>query len=363
MKRKEFAALILIGALLSGLITAGASEAGTSSNPLISLQWLQETFLPGVKKELDDKIDKDLEQIVGEFLNAGPEGTELRVKRGDVLTLESGSLFTPLAGDFSIASSAGTVLDVTEGVELPTDVDSLISDHRYLTAENTRALFSVTSDTAVVHLSGLYRIAPSLETDYNMLADALRDMGLFQGSNTPYGSSYDLEDAPTRIQGLIMFLRLLGEEEAALSYTDTSVTFVDVSNWARPYVAYAYEKGYTSGQKVHSQGEVTFGQDDSMTPRDFLTFLLRAMGYQEGTDFHWKTAVSDAQALGLLTGGEVALLTEKTFLRAQVVYLSYFMLSEKTAEGSPLSEQLVAKGKLTASAISDIMKDITVKRL
>lgn len=363
MKRKEIAALILIGALLSGLITAGASEAGTSGNPLISLEWLKETFLPGLEKDLDEKVSNGMEDLVGGFVNSGPEGHELRVKRGDVITLERGSVLTSLAGEISIVSSDGTVLDVTEGAEIPADTEILLMDHRYLTAEETQALFSVTSDTAVIHLSGLYRIAASLETDYNALADALHEMGLFMGSNTPYGSSYDLEDAPTRIQGLIIFLRLLGEEEAALSYTDTSVTFVDVSSWARPYVAYAYEKKYTGGQKVGENGEITFGQNDIMTPRDFLTFLLRAMKYQEGTDFNWKTAVTDAEALGLLTSGEVELLNEKPFLRAQVVYLSYFMLSAKTAGGEPLMNQLASTGKITTDAIADITKDITVTRI
>lgn len=363
MKRKEIAALILIGVLLSGLITAVASEAGTSGNPLISLEWLKETFLPGLEKDLDDKIDGDMDDLVGGFVNAGPEGREMRVKRGDVITLESGSVLTSLAGEISVASSDGTVLDVTEGIELPADMEMLLTDHRYLTAEETQALFTVASDTAVIHLSGLYRIAPSLETDYNALADALREMGLFMGSNTPYGSSYDLEEAPTRIQGLIIFLRLLGEEEAALSYTDTSVTFVDVSNWARPYVAYAYDKGYTGGQKVGENGEITFGQNDIMTPRDFLTFLLRAMKYQEGVNFNWKTAVIDAENLGLLTSGEVKLLTEKPFLRSQVVYLSYFMLNAKTAGGELLMDQLASTGKITTADIADITKNITVDRI
>ena len=119
MKRKEIAALILIGALLSGLITAGASEAGTSGNPLISLEWLKETFLPGLEKDLDEKVNNGMEDLVGGFVNSGPEGHELRVKRGDVIMLERGSVLTSLAGEISIVSSDGTVLDVTYGSPLP----------------------------------------------------------------------------------------------------------------------------------------------------------------------------------------------------------------------------------------------------
>ena len=42
-------------------------------------------------------------------------------------------------------------------------------------------------------------------------------MHLFQGSYTGYGQGFDLEAAPTRLQALIMFIRVLGEESEALA--------------------------------------------------------------------------------------------------------------------------------------------------
>ena len=71
--------------------------------------------------------------------------------------------------------------------------------------------------------------------DYNALADALKQMGLFQGTGTAYGSGYDLEQAPTRIVGLVMFLRLIGEEGAALSSTAAN-PFADTPAWCDRYV-------------------------------------------------------------------------------------------------------------------------------
>ena len=85
--------------------------------------------------------------------------------------------------------------------------------------------------------------------DYNALADALKQMGLFQGTGTAYGSGYDLEQAPNRIVGLVMFLRLIGEEGAALSSTAAN-PFADTPAWCDRYVAYAYEKGcYHAAQR------------------------------------------------------------------------------------------------------------------
>ncbi len=208
--KKELSLLLVIGILISGLITAAGASAGSDTDPFVALEWLKNTFLPQSEGDAQNRVDNLLTQLENELLNADSSGEELRVKRGDVILLDSGSSLTPLAGGFS-ASASGSILDVTEGVEISPDGGEIVTDHRYVAAENTSAAFSVNTDTAVVRLNGSYQISPSLETDYNALADSLKAMGLFAGSDTPYGSGYDLELAPTRIQGLIMFLRLLGE--------------------------------------------------------------------------------------------------------------------------------------------------------
>ena len=361
-KHKELAALLLVGVLLSGIVSAAATGAGSASDPLIILSWLKEHFIPNTVESAGDHVNDRYDQLEDLLLNAGAEGLELRVKRGDVLWLESGSGLTPLAGELSFSAS-GALLDVTTGEELPASDEAVSVDHRYLVAEKSQAAFSVTSDTAVIRLTGLYQLNESQETDYNALADALHAMGLFAGSTTPYGSGYNLENPPSRIEGLIMFLRLLGEEQVALDYSGSTVTFLDVPKWARPYVSYAYSKGYTKGVEVTDEG-VTFGTQYIMAPRDYVTFLLRALQYEEGTDFTWKHAIDDGVTLGLLTEGERTLLTEHTFLRAQIVYLSYFTLSANIAGGeTTLVSQLTSTGAIEASVANATMSGITVARL
>lgn len=360
--KKELALLLVIGILISGLMTAAANEAGSQADPFIALQWLRDTFLPKAEEDMTDHIDDQFNGLNDHLLNAGAEGTERRVKRGDVLRLESGSSLTPLAGQISV-SSTGTVLDVTDGTEVPAEGGTLTSAHRYLTAENTTAAFSVTSDTAVIRLTGLYQHNPSQETDYNALADALHSAGLFEGSTVPYGSGYELERVPTRTEGIIMLLRLLGEIEEASTYSDPSVTFADVPKWALPFVSFAYHKGYTAGRGVNAQGEVIFGAKDELTPRDYITFTMLALGYT-GEDFAWKTAVNDVKEMGILTEGEATLLTEKPFLRAQVVYVSWVALSTRTAgEGGPLLQRLIQLGAVAQTAPDEIFSKVTVQRL
>lgn len=364
MKHKEPIALLLIGALLSGIVTVAASEAGSAADPLIALNWLRETFIPGATADAADRVDQKLDEVADEITASGAQGTELRVKYGDILWLDSGSSLTALAGGLSVsASSQGTVVDLSDGAQPPLG-SSVTVDHRYLAAENSRIAFFVDSDTAVVRYSGSCKLEAGAGTDYNALAEALKTLGLFRGSDVPYGSGYDLESAPTRIQGLVMFLRLIGEEQLALNYPGSGITFADVPEWAEAYVAFAYDRGYTKGQEIDSQWRVVFGSDQPLAARDYVTFLLRALGYAEGNTFNWETAISDAQTLGVLTEGEVKLLTEKPFLRAQVAYLSYMSLSAQMAGGTgTLLDKLTSAGAVSATAASTSMKDLAKQRL
>lgn len=366
-KHKEPVALLLIGTLLSGILTAGAAEVGSAGNPFIALDWLRETFIPGTVSDANDRVDSTVDDLENQILSSGAQGKELRVKRSDILWLESGSSLTLLAGELSLSTaSQGTVVDLTAGEEQdPQDTNGRVvtKSHRYLAAENSRIAFSVDSDTAVIRFSGDHTVDSSTEIDYNAMADALKAMGLFRGSDVPYGSGYDLESAPTRIQGLVMFLRLIGEEQSALNHPGSGITFADVPDWALSYAAYAYDKGYTKGQEIDNQWRVVFGSEDPLAARDYVTFLLRALNYTEGSDFQWETAVSNARALSVLTEGEEKLLTEKPFLRSQVVYLSYIALSAKRAkESATLLDKLTSAGVVSASAANSSMSGIDGKR-
>ena len=364
MKHKEPVALFLVGALLSGLVATGAAEAGSAADPLIALNWLQKTFIPGTVSDAKEHVDSRLEETADWLEALGISGVELRVKRGDVLQLSSGSNVMPLAGEFTVSAKPGDVVDMTAGEELPSSDLFLSTEHRYLVTQSAQSVFSVASDTGVLRIMGSYHIEPSAEIDYNAMADALKAMGLFRGSDVPYGSGYDLERAPARIQGLVMFLRLIGEEQLALSYPGSGITFADVPEWALPYVAFAYDRGYTKGQEIDNQWRVVFGSDQPLAARDYVTFLLRALGHSEGTDFTWETALSDAQRLGVLTEGEVSLLTEKPFLRAQVVYLSYIALSANIAgESGTLLDKLISAGAVSATAASSSMANLADQRL
>jgi len=345
---------------------AAAAAAGSASDPLIALNWLRDMWMPQVITQAEEELDRQIEEWSHSTIsNSAALGEELCVKRGDVLTLESGSGIVILAGDVT-ASSTGTLVDVTTGEAVALrSGETLSKRHRYLTAERTTGKFTVLSDTAVLQAAGVYALEPSGELDYVELADALYAMGLLRGTDTPYGNGYDLERTPTRIEGLVMFVRLLGEETKALQYRGGKTEFADVPDWAESYVAYAYDKGYTKGIEHDAHDRVWFGTEETLTSVEYVTFLLRALGYKEGSDFQsWSTAVSDAVALKVLTSGEQVWLEEHSFLRAQTVYLSYYgLFGPVKGEKQTLLETLVKREAVEDEVAEAALADVLGERL
>lgn len=381
MKFKFFRPLLLSAVLVvaGGLVALAAYTA--DGRELVSLRYLEDTFLPkavlhgeNVLKTHEDALYQSaLEQAesinevyrfrLGELngsLTRSPALRDTRFKKGDVLSLGTGSSLLLLAGQAQVAFPSGAVVDVSAGEEVKSKI-ALQQNHRYLVAERTLATVTVASDTAVLSLEGAYSLTPGLGPDYNQLAGALKTMGLFRGSDTGYGAGYDLEKAPTRIQGLILFLRLIGEEEAALSST-SPCPFVDLPAWCRPYGAYAYEKGYTKGISA-----TEFGPNLELRSTEYVTFLLRALGYYdsgESSDFTWDSALTFGLQLGLLTPREHKMLTEEPFLRAQTAYLSYYALDAKLKTGGEsLYTHLTANGTLDPAVCDAARQAVTSIRM
>ena len=256
--------------------------------------------------------------------------TETRVKQDDILSGVTGLQVIPLAGELTVSFSAGTVVDVTDGREL-TSGSAIPINHRCLVAEDTTALFTCTSKTAVLSYCGSYHFALSDKPDRNAMAEALQSLSLFRGTGSGIGSGYELEKTPTRAEALIMLIRMLGEEKAALACT-ASQPFIDVPDWCAPYVAYAYERGYSNGVGTDSLGHSYFGTQQTASAAMYVEFMLRALGYSSTATTNISDALDRAVTAGVLTAG---------------AYLSYYALSVRTSGGAALSRKLIDAGVFT----------------
>ena len=178
-------------------------------------------------------------------------------------------------------------------------------------------------------------------------ANALYELGLFQGTGeTANGKPiYSLDAAPTRAQAVTMLVRLLGKEAEAKAGTWT-VPFSDLADWARPYVGYAYANGLTNGLSAER-----FGSDDKVTANQYLTFILRALGYSSERDFQWDKANAFSDSLGL-THGEYS--APRSFTRGDTARISYAALAQARKDSSEtLAAQLVRQGAVKAKTAAE----------
>ena len=177
------------------------------------------------------------------------------------------------------------------------------------------------------------------------MAVALFELGLFKGRGVYSNGTPDfgLEYGAKRVEGLVMLIRLLGEEDEALAYEGTC-PFTDVPDWACKYVAYAYDKGYTKGTS-----STTFTPYGGLFGSDYATLVLRALGYDDAAgDFDYWYADDFAAKLGLVRYGELGGYVD----RDACVKLSYTALGAKLKNSNlTLAEKLIRNGTLTEQAV------------
>jgi hypothetical protein len=176
-------------------------------------------------------------------------------------------------------------------------------------------------------------------------AQLLYNLSLFRGvgTNADGTPQFDLDRAPTRAEAVTILVRLLGAEEEATA-KNWSTPFTDVPNWAKPYVGYAYNRGLTNGVETNR-----FGATDSVTTAQFLTFVLRALGYSDGTDFVWTSPWTLTDKLGI-TAGDYSAAT-KTFYRADAAYVCANALQADRKTGETLLEYLLNAGSIGGSTV------------
>ena len=125
-------------------------------------------------------------------------------------------------------------------------------------------------------------------------ADVLYDLGLFAGTGTNADGTpiYSLDRQLNRQEAMTLFINLLGKGEEAMEGSWTT-PFTDVDDWAKPFIGYAYEHDFTAGVAADR-----FGAHDPVTEDQYMTYLLLALGYEQGADFQWNEAAAISGEIG-----------------------------------------------------------------
>ena len=161
--------------------------------------------------------------------------------------------------------------------------------------------------TSTPFIYGAY--SPVYDTD----AVRLNRLGLFLGTN----NGFELDKPCNRLQGAVMFIRLVGEEKIAISEPKAS-PFEDVTQaWAMPYIGQMYVQGYSNGTS-----STTYGIG-AMSADQFSAYILRALGYSEAKgDFVWSTSLSTLLELDIISTRDFNIIKEGSFLRDYAVKLA-----------------------------------------
>lgn len=163
-------------------------------------------------------------------------------------------------------------------------------------------------------------LAATAEAD--SAASRLYQLGLFAGTGSnPDGTPiFGLDRKPDRSQGITMLVALLGKADEA-KQGSWRIPFTDVPTWAKPAVGYAYTNGITKGVSA-----TKFGGGQPLTASQYVTFVLTALGYQNGVDFQWQNPFSLSDQLGI-TGGRYK--ANSAFARGDVAIISNNALSAR----------------------------------
>ncbi|WP_370813931.1 S-layer homology domain-containing protein [Butyricicoccus pullicaecorum] len=157
-------------------------------------------------------------------------------------------------------------------------------------------------------------------SDYSEAITMLSDLGVIQGKDD---GKYHPEDTITRAEACAMIARLMTGDPNVSQYVGAqSFSDVQKGSWKDSAIGYCYINGIVIGV-----GNNKFEPDRAITDAEFVTMVVRAMGY-ETADMKQNypfSYMSNAQAMGLLDGTNMVASTDA--LRgedAQVIYNALF---------------------------------------
>ena len=386
--KRYIAALAAVALCVTTLASAPGNKAsGTAGDPVVSLKYVNEVFIPKVQalaaSAADGLADKHIPSALSRLSQAANlevvtsresfnatvdyygymrylDSGHYMMTSGETITLNAGERLCMIVGaEFSIVAGsamlygarAAEIINVTDGTKLYAGLSAAQRNKYILASDDVAGVVSLSNGTKV-NVTGKFQVLPAYSSRHTDAAFSLKTLGLMLGSN----KGFELERTGTRLEGLIMFLRLLGEENAALSSNGVH-PFSDVPKWAGgtadKYVAYAYQKGYTKGVS-----DTKFGSNSEITLEQYLTFVLRAIGYTDGRNFSWETAPADSVRLGIMDEYEKRSLLRAGFYRDGMAYVSYRALSAYTLDGGiSLLDKLIYDGVVSRAAADTVRRN------
>lgn len=172
-----------------------------------------------------------------------------------------------------------------------------------------------------------------------------------------------LDETLLRRDMVILLSRLMGEEETAKDFPAESLTFEDITDdFYNGYIAWSVNNGLIEG---HS--ETVFGFNENVTAQQYVTVLMRALGYSEEAE-DYDAALETAKELGLCEGLELE--NDDQVVRGQMAVMTLNTLATQMKDsevtlaedlGIELPEPEVVEATEVENVYADNLKEIVVE--
>ena len=360
------AAAGILAIMLMVCIGFAAANAGSASDPLVSKDYVDNTFKENVMKSSETAIDKALNSEYNdavERLKQTPLGNteyyqfaggyeSVEVKAGKAVRVYMGGTLILTKGAATVGKEQGKVINVSTGA-VASSGEALSTDQRYFSAENTVAVYTMTANSTCL-INGFYRIVdgkdalpesgPSLREfgpyifndvpEYKWFYKAIGYVyrhNIFNGVET---NRFGVNENIKRADFVTVLYRMAGSP----SVSGTS-KFPDVSKKSSYYynaVVWASQNGIVVGYDTGM-----FGPTDSVTREQIMTFMFRYAKYSgmnmnvkdpnrintfpdKGEVSGWASkAVAWAIGNGIINGTDGKIDPRGTAIRCQIAQIIY----------------------------------------
>lgn len=287
MKKRIFA-LVLCLAALGGAVAYAA--AGDGDDPLISLSYITNNFLPAVKNALTG-IAEDTAAAYKAEHPAVPADKTLTLKQGESAELTSGQQFILLDGAAQITVASGTLVNATAGTV--TGNGAAQRWCRYIVCEESRAFVDAAGEALLEVSCGAAVTASCPFTDVQRSDWFYTDVvsaygrGLVNGMTAETYAPYDTLTAAQAVKLAACMHQLYHTGAVALEPGGEM--------WYRSYVDYALENGIAAAE---------FADYDAVITRaDFVKLFFNALPEREYTRLN---TIMDGAIPDVPTDAEIA---------------------------------------------------------
>ena len=326
MKKKVLPILLLLCLLLSG---GRAFAAGGADDPLISVSWIADTFLPRLRGALADAAAKTMETARTPAQSAGDGKELLTLRAGQSVLLRAGQQFTLLSGALRMTAEAGEAVDVSAGESAGNGAARLYA--RYIVCEDAGVYLDATEESVLKLSAGALSVpgcafadVPRYEWYYDDVAAASRRELIDGLTETEFDPAGTLTGAQcVKLAACMHQLRSAG-----------AVTLENSAGglWYGTYVAYALTNG------ILDAGPGDF--DSPVTRTQFVQLFYRALPESEYAPLN---DIADGQIPDVAMTDEAAAEIYR-FFRAGI--LSGYPAGDTRAEGSFGPEDTISRAEV-----------------